>query len=79
VPVLQWIGPFFQDGLPTKVLPLSERDELKALSLLTKPYLTGLDAVEGALVTNLRHYKDHIALMVRNNQKFEADVATEEL
>lgn len=65
--------------MPTQTLPLSEKDELKGLSLLTKPFLSDIERQDGPLVENLKHYKEHIAAMIKSNQKFEADVVFESL
>jgi hypothetical protein len=41
VPVMRWIGPFFADFegiLKRGIMPLNEKDEMKAYSLMAKPY-----------------------------------------
>ena len=40
VPLIQWIGPFMQefDDI-TSFMKLNDKDELKAYSLMTKPFM----------------------------------------
>jgi hypothetical protein len=43
VPVLRWIGPFLGGYIEIPAegfMPLSEKDELKAFSLLSKPFMS---------------------------------------
>ncbi len=37
--MIQWIGPFLQDFEGVSTMKLNEKDELKAYSLMTKPFM----------------------------------------
>ena len=37
--MIQWIGPFIQDFEGVSTMKLNEKDELKAYSLMTKPFM----------------------------------------
>ena len=62
-------------------MPLNERDELKSYSLMTKPFFNfdnisqcNLGSTQRKVIEGLQSYKVNIASMIKDNQKFEADV-----
>lgn len=82
---LEWIGPFMQEyvspGLvsPQNILRLNERDQSKAFSLLSRPYLsdnylkTCKCEEEACFKARLNDYKTHIKLMATSQTKFEIE------
>ena len=60
-------------------MKLNDNDELKALTLLSKPYLEetyladAKDDVDRAFKDRLKLYKEHLIQMVKQKSKFEVE------